>query len=210
MNKMAEYAESEVVVSAQVQDPESTDDELIARTRAGDEVAFARLFDRHRQLVARFGYRFFTRREQVEEIVQESFIKAYFALANYQGGHENSFVAWLARITMNTCYDELRRQQRRSESSIGELTDEETSYLSERMHDLSANGNIEGLAISRDLANKLLSRLKPEDRLVLTLLKLEELSISEIAGLTGWTAAKVKMRSHRAQHGLRQLLTKFL
>src|SRR5262245_11773105 len=210
MNKIAEYAESEVVISAQVQDPESTDDELIARTRAGDEVAFARLFNRHRQLVARFGYRFFARREQVEEIVQESFIKAYFALSNYQGGHENSFVAWLARIAVNTCYDELLRQQRRIESSSGELTYEETSYLSERMHDLSAGGNIEGLAISRDLANKLLSRLKPEDRLVLTLLKLEELSISEIAGLTGWTAAKVKMRSHRAQHGLRQLLTKFL
>jgi RNA polymerase sigma-70 factor (ECF subfamily) len=78
------------------------------------------------------------------------------------------------------------------------------------LRDLSAGGNVEGSAISRDLANKLLSRLKPEDRLVLTLLKLEELSIAEIAGLTGWTAAKVKMRSHRAQHGLRRLLRKFL
>jgi RNA polymerase sigma-70 factor (ECF subfamily) len=200
----------EAAASEPVQGPEATDDELIALTRAGDELAFARLFNRHRQLVARFGYRFFTRREQVEEIVQESFIKAYFALASYQGGHVNSFAAWLARIAVNTCYDELRRQQRRTESSIGELTEEEASCLSERMHDQSADGNIEGSTISRDLAYKLLSRLKPEDRLVLILLKLEELSISEIADLTGWTAAKVKMRSHRAQHGLRQLLSKFL
>jgi DNA-directed RNA polymerase specialized sigma24 family protein len=60
------------------------------------------------------------------------------------------------------------------------------------------------------LASKLLSRLHPDDRLILTLLKQEELSIAEISDLTGWTAAKVKMRSHRAQHGLRRLLKKFL
>jgi RNA polymerase sigma-70 factor (ECF subfamily) len=124
--------------------------------------------------------------------------------------NENSFVAWLARISVRTCYDELRKQRRRSESSIGDLNEDESAYLNERLRDLSASGNVEGSAISRDLASKLLSRLKPEDRMVLTLLKLEELSVAEIAGLMGWTAAKVKMRSHRAQHGLRRLLRKFL
>ena len=203
-------SEPEVVGSTQAQGQELTDNELVAAVLAGKEAAFTRLFERHRQLVSRLGYRFFSRREQVEEIIQESFIKAYFALDDYQGGNENSFAAWLARITVRTCYDELRRQQRRSESSLGDLTEDEAAYLNERLRDLSASGNIEGLAISRDLVNKLLSRLKPEDRLVLTLLKLEELSISEIAGLTGWTVAKVKMRSHRAQHGLRRILRKYL
>ena len=189
---------------------EMTDDELVAAARAGDESAFARLFDRHRRLVSRLGYRFFPRRDQVEEIIQESFIKAYFALNDYQGGNEKSFVSWLARIAVRTCYDELRRVQRRGESSIGDLTEEEAAYLHERLRDLSASGNVEGSAISRDLANKLLARLRPDDRLILALLKLEELSVAEISSLTGWTAAKVKMRSHRAQHGLRQLLRKFL
>ena len=59
---------------------EMTDDELVAAARAGDESAFGRLFERHRRLVSRLGYRFFPRRDQVEEIIQESFIKAYFAL----------------------------------------------------------------------------------------------------------------------------------
>jgi RNA polymerase sigma-70 factor (ECF subfamily) len=189
---------------------EMTDDELVAAARAGDESAFARLFDRHRRLVSRLGYRFFPRREQVEEIIQESFIKAYFALGDYQGGNEKSFVSWLARITVRTCYDELRRAQRRGESNIGDLSEEEAAYLHEGMRDVSAGSNVEGAAISRDLANKLLARLRPDDRLILALLKLEELSIAEISNLTGWTAAKVKMRSHRAQHGLRQLLRKFL
>jgi RNA polymerase sigma-70 factor (ECF subfamily) len=189
---------------------EMTDDELVAAARAGDESAFARLFDRHRRLVSRLGYRFFPRRDQVEEIIQESFIKAYFALDDYQGGNDKSFVSWLARITVRTCYDELRRVQRRGESSIGDLSEDEAAYLHEGLRDLSASGNVEGAAISRDLANKLLARLRPDDRLILALLKLEELSIAEISNLTGWTTAKVKMRSHRAQHGLRQLLRKFL
>jgi len=189
---------------------EMTDDELVAAARAGDESAFGRLFERHRRLVSRLGYRFFPRRDQVEEIIQESFIKVYFALDDYQGGGEKSFVSWLARIAVRTCYDELRRARRRGESSIGDLSEEEAAYLHERLRDLSAGGNVEGAAISRDLANKLLSRLRPDDRMVLALLKLEELSIAEISNLTGWTTAKVKMRSHRAQRGLRQLLRKLL
>lgn len=189
---------------------EMTDDELVAAARTGDESAFGRLFERHRRLVSRLGYRFFPRRHQVEEIIQESFIKAYFALDDYQGGGEKSFVSWLARIAVRTCYDELRRVRRRSESSIGDLSEEEAAYLHERLRDASAGGNVEGAAISRDLANKLLSRLRPDDRMVLALLKLEELSIAEISNLTGWTTAKVKMRSHRAQRGLRQLLRKLL
>ena len=190
--------------------PEMTDDELVAAARAGDESAFSRLFERHRRLVSRLGYRFFSRRDQVEEIIQESFIKAYFALDDFQGGGDKSFVSWLARIAVRTCYDELRRARRRGESSIGDLSEDEAAYLHERLRDLSAGGNVEGVAISRDLANKLLARLRPDDRMVLALLKLEELSIAEISNLTGWTTAKVKMRSHRAQRGLRQLLRKLL
>jgi len=189
---------------------EPTDDQLVQAARRGDEAAFAQLFERHRRTVARLAYRFFPRREQVEEIIQESFVKAYFALENYQGGHEKSFIAWMAQITVRSCYDELRRHQRRSESNIGDLTEDEAAYLNERLRDLSASGNVEGSAISRDLAQKLLARLNPEDRMVLALLKQEELSIAEIAELTGWTQAKVKMRSHRAQLGLKKILKKFL
>ncbi len=203
------YVETPVKTPADMPN-DMTDDELVAATRSGNESAFSRLFDRHRRLVSRLGYRFFPRREQVEEIIQESFIKAYFALQDYQGGNEKSFVSWLARITVRTCYDELRRAQRRGERSIGDLTEEEAAYLHEGLRDLSASGNVEGAAISRDLANKLLARLRPDDRLILALLKLEELSIAEISILTGWTAAKIKMRSHRAQRGLRLLLRKFL
>jgi RNA polymerase sigma-70 factor, ECF subfamily len=210
MYQMSEETESNATLSPQFQIRQPADDELVAAARGGNQAAFTQLFERYRQLVSRLGYRFFTRREQVEEIVQESFIKIYFALEDYQGGNDKSFVSWLTRITVRTCYDELRRQQRRSESSIGDLTEDESAYINERLRDWSTGGNIEGAAVSRDLANKLLSRLRPEDRIVVSLLKLEELSIAEVAEVMGWTTAKVKMRSHRAQQGLRRLLRKYL
>lgn len=207
---MAETIEPEVSLRGAAPGHDPTDNELVAAARAGDEASFTRLFERHRHLVARLAYRYFPRREQVEEIIQESFVKAYFALDDYHGEGEKSFIAWLARITVHTCYDELRRQKRRSESNIGDLTDDEAAYLTDQLHDLSAGGNVEGVAVSRDLAQKLLARLHPDDRLVLMLLKQEELSIAEISELLGWTSAKVKMRSHRAQHSLRRVLRKFL
>lgn len=187
-----------------------TDNELVAAASQGDETAFAELFERHRQLVARLAYRFFTRREQVEDIIQETFTKAYFALGSYQGSYEASFSAWVTRIAVHTCYDELRRQRRRSENVIGDLTEDETAYLNEHLRDLSPGSNIEGTAITRDLANKLLNRLRPEDRLLLTLINLEEKSVAEIAELMDWTSAKVKMRTHRARESLRRVLHKFL
>ncbi|HEX8708967.1 MAG TPA: sigma factor-like helix-turn-helix DNA-binding protein, partial [Pyrinomonadaceae bacterium] len=64
--------------------------------------------------------------------------------------------------------------------------------------------------VTRDLAGKLLSRLSPEDRLVLVMLDVEGMSVAEIAKSTGWSGSKVKVRAHRARAGLRRVLERFL
>jgi RNA polymerase sigma-70 factor (ECF subfamily) len=189
---------------------EATDAELVARARAGDEPAFEELFNRHRRRVALIGSRFFQRREQIEEIVQESFMKAYFALADFSSAEETGFASWLARIAFNACYDELRRARRRPENTARELSDEERSGLREQWAVEAVGRDNETLAIERDLAQKLLARLSPEDRLVLVMLNVEELSVVDIAGLTGWSASKVKVRAHRARAHLRRILGKLL
>lgn len=188
-------------------DDVTPDDALAAAARAGDEAAFERLFVRHRRLVARLAARFFYRREEVEEIMQESFTAAYFALPNYQGGHERSFAAWLSRITVRACYNQLRRAQGREEYTLSE---EDMAHLTDRLRDESAEGDVEGGAISRDLASKLLARLGPDERLVLTLLNVADLSVAETAEVTGWSVSKVKMRAHRARNALRQVLHRFV
>lgn len=192
---------------APTREPERADAELAALAREGDEAAFEELFRRHRRRVALIAARFFRQRQQVEEIVQESFAKAFFALAEFANGRDASFAAWLARISFNVCYDELRRQKRRPEGALEEATEEETARLRER---LRSGPDAEGRAVSRDLASKLLARLSPEDRLVLVMLDVEGLSAAEIAGLLGWTVSKVKVRAHRARAHLRRVLERFL
>jgi RNA polymerase sigma-70 factor, ECF subfamily len=187
---------------------EPADDALVAAVRDGDEAAFEVLFERHRRSVTRLAYRFFYRREQVEDIVQESFASAYFALGSYRGGQEKSFIAWLTRITVRTCYDALRRAKR-TESSLSELNENDTALLSEKLRG-NGSSEIESAAISRDLASKLLERLDPEDRMVLTLLSVADLSVAETAELTGWSVSKVKMRTHRARRALQKVLHRFV
>ena len=188
---------------------EAVDDELVEAVRSGDEAAFALLFERHRRSVTRLAYRFFYRREQVEDIVQESFANAYFALGAYRGGQERSFIAWLSRITVRASYDALRRS-RRAESVMSELNQEEEGLLAEKLRDVGKGSDIERAAISRDLASKLLQRLEPDDRIVLTLLSIGDLSVAETAELTGWSVSKVKMRAHRARRALRRVLHRFV
>ena len=192
---------------APTHEPERADAELAALAREGDESAFEELFRRHRRRVALIASRFFRQREQVEEVVQESFAKAFFALGEFGGGRDASFAAWLARIAFNVSYDELRRQKRRPEGALEDLTEEEAAHLAER---LRGGPDAEGAAVSRDLAAKLLARLSPEDRLVLVLLDVEGLSVAEIAGLLGWGGSKVKVRAHRARAHLRRVLERFL
>lgn len=190
--------------------PEPPDTELVARVRSGDESAFEELFNRHRRRVALIASRFFRQHEQIEEIVQESFTKAFFALGDFSNQQEASFAAWLARIAYNSCYDELRRVKRRHESALSDVSEEDADWLKESLRAEEAGGDVESVAVTRDLAFKLLSRLSAEDRLVLVMLDAEELSVNEIAKLTGWSVSKVKVRAHRARSSLRKVLKRFL
>ena len=187
---------------------EPTDDALVAAAGAGDQTAFEQLFERHRRQVARIAGRFFPQREQIEEIVQDSFTKVYFALNTYHGTHAASFKAWLTQIVVNSCYDQLRRIRRRPEQALSEFDESSSHELSAQLG--SAKSDVESALVSRDLALKLLARISPEDRLVLTLLDVEGFSVAEIAETMNWSISKVKVRAHRARAHLRRVLRRFV
>ena len=188
---------------------EPTDEALVESVRAGDDSAFEAIFERHRRRIARMVGRFFNRPDKVEEIIQDVFTKVYFGLGSYSSERGSSFAAWLSRVAVNSCYDELRRARRRPESLISDITSDEILWLNTQLKPQSENRDAESAVISRDLANKLLARLGVDDRLVLTLLEGEELSVAEIALLMGWKSSKVKVRAHRARQSLRRLLGEF-
>jgi len=191
-------------------DAQESDDILAAMASLGDEEAFERLFIRHRKRIAHLIGRFFDAPEVVEDIAQEVFMKMFFALPGYKPDPEASFAAWLSRISVNACYDRLRRNRRRREDPIGSITEHDVVRLHARLNSASASPNAESDVISRDLARKLLANLRPEDRIVLALLEIDDMPVAEIASLTGWSKAKVKVRAHRARASLRRILSRYV
>ncbi len=137
--------------------------------------------------------------QKEEELTHLSLVEAWFAIGSYRGGHTHSFAAWLARIATNSCYDELRRRQRRPENAFSQLSENEVIFLFAQKSGDKVGDEVEAKLISRDLAEKLLSTLEPDDRKVFLLLKSGNYSVAEIARNIGWTETKVKMRIHRSR-----------
>ena len=191
-------------------DLRATDELLALAARDGDDAAFEEILDRHRRRVARIIGRFFDRPERIEDVLQEVFTKAYFGLVDYSPDRGKSFSAWLSRVAINACYDELRRTKRRPEGSIVDLAADEREWLGAQLSNRTSAGEAESTLISRDLANKLLARLSSDDRIVLILLDAEEMTVAEIADVLGWKISKVKVRAHRARKSLRLVLGEYL
>ena len=123
-------------------------------------------------------------------------------LDQYQGNVP--FTHWVSRIAVTTCIDHLRAQKRRPELRWADLTERETDALDAAITAENDVAPDDALA-SRELVHKLLDQLKPEDRLVIQSLDLEQKSIAEISELTGWNPTLVKVRAFRARRKLQRL-----
>lgn len=187
---------------------EKADAMLVELVLAGDETAFQDIFERHKRSVALAASRYFRQPEQIEEVVQISFAKAYFDLSGFRGDHDFSLASWLGKITTNVCLDRLKKQKRRPENSISEFSESENENILAELAD--SNLNAETDLVRRDLAEKLLSQLPPADRALLQMLYAEEMSAREISAVTGWSSANVKVRAYRARRSLRKILRRFL
>jgi RNA polymerase sigma-70 factor (ECF subfamily) len=185
-----------------------SDLQLIESVLEGDEFAFEQIFDRHKRMVAVVASRYFRQPHQIEEIIQISFAKVFVELGNFRGLHDLSLASWLARITTNVCLDTLRSKKRRPEDLCSELTEGELESLTNLKTD--GGPNAEKLALDRDLAEKLLGHVPADDRALLQMLYAEEMSVAEIADLTGWSQSKVKIKAWRARNTMRRVLKKFM
>lgn len=183
---------------------ENSDMRLVARVLAGDETAFEIIFERYKKPVAIVASRYFRRSEQIEEIIQATFAKAFFELPNFRGAHDFSLPAWLGRIATNQCLDTLKKSSFKSEDLTDDFAENEKSFL--HLSAFDAENNL----IDRDLAEKLLERLPNQDRALLQMLYAEEMSVKEISRVTGWSAANIKVRAFRARRALRKFLRKLL
>ena len=181
------------------------DRQAATRILAGDEDAFEEFVRAHHGRVARIAGRFFRRADTIEEIVQEVFVKAYSGMPGYRG--EVPLGHWLARITVNACYDQLRRQRARPEVGFSQLGGDPEAFVASYV---SPDGEGSAAHLAREearrTAEQILARLPAADRLVLTLTVLEGMAVAEVADLTGWSVANVKVRAFRARNRMRRLV----
>ena len=183
---------------------ERTETELIAAVLAGDAASFEPLIEKYSPRLFGTARRYARRENEVEDIVQEVWLKAFQKLRSYRG--EAPFEHWLMRLAVRTCYDFLRAHQRSRETNFSELSEPEEDWLDRWVTQSSAAP--EDADAARLLVQRLLARLSPPARLIITLLEIEERSVKEISRLTGWSVPLVKVRAFRARAEMRKALAK--
>jgi RNA polymerase sigma-70 factor (ECF subfamily) len=179
------------------------EDRLIESTLAGDHDAFELLVRRHSSRVFSIVGSFFRRRDMVEDIAQEVFAKAYFSLGTFTRGR--SFEAWVAKIAVNACYDHLRAQRRKFEQQMPHESQDEDEWFELQMLEMARerHASAERQRDAAEIADRLLAKLEPEDRLVIVLMDRDGFSVKDISEMTGWGQSKVKVRAFRARRALR-------
>ena len=174
----------------------------LERVRQRDQVASRQLVEHLYPLVIRIVRSHLPRRVAEEDLAQDIFLKMFTRLAQYQGNVP--FPHWVSRIAVTTCIDQLRAQKRRPEFRWADLSENEAEVLDAVLtdeRDVTPGDAME----ARELVHKLLDQLKPNDRLVIQLLDLEQKTIAEISAETGWNQTLVKVRAFRARRKLQKL-----
>ena len=183
---------------------EQTEADLIAAVLKGNTASFEPLVQKYSPRVFATARRYARRESEVEDIAQEVWLKAFGKLESFRG--EAPFEHWLMRLTVRTCYDFLRGHQRNRESVFSDLTGPENDWLERFVTQPEVAS--ENADAARLLVARVLERLSPSARLVITLLEIEGRSVKEIAMLTGWSVPLVKVRAFRARAEMRKILAK--
>ncbi len=186
-------------------DPAS-DQELAVRSLQGDLSAYDEIVRRYQIMIARSLYRFCPENADLEDLVQDTFLKGFRNLSKWKP--KIPFGVWLRRVGYNLAYDRLRARKRNPLYLRIETYAADVGRKGLELPDMpDQSGAADRGALTRsDLVRWLLDRLEAQDAMILSLQYLEELSLAEIALQTGWSISKIKVRSFRARNKLRKHL----
>ncbi|MEM9158329.1 MAG: sigma-70 family RNA polymerase sigma factor [Verrucomicrobiota bacterium] len=205
----AEMAQFEVVRGeiggrlSRMLDYESSEDEyLVGETSRGDLNAFDEIVRRHQTMITRCLFRFCPHQSDLEDLVQETFLKAYRKIDSWQA--TAPFENWLRKIAYNTGYDFYRKNSR-NPASISKNNAEENENTLARLAEPETHRREYEMS---EQAHRALALLNAEERMLLTLQYLEETPLQEIADQMGWGLSKNKVKSFRARKKLKKLLVK--
>jgi RNA polymerase sigma factor (sigma-70 family) len=173
--------------------------ELLSRIRRGDQTAAQTLVSQLYPLVLRIVRNHLPRREAEEDLCQEVFLKIFSKAHQFRS--DVPFEHWVSRIAVNTCIDHLRKQKNRPEYRWSDFSEEQQAALSNLREGVTLPPERSPDEL-RDLLYRIMALLKPDEKLVIQLMYLEERSVAEVSNLTGWKASKIKVTAFRARQKL--------
>ena len=183
-------------------DKKSVEYDLIRRVQAHDELAFREMVERYQSKVFSVIYGILRNRNDAEDIAQQVFAKIYFSIGSFDS--RSSLFTWIHRITVNECYDYLRKRQVRKLVYESDFSAEDAERL-EAAESVSDPGMpLEHQLAERDLVVKLLSKVSEEARSLMLLKEVEGHSVEELAAMTGLNENTIKIKLYRTR---KQLLT---
>lgn len=176
---------------------------LVRNCQQGDPDAFRLLVERYQGRVFSIAYALVRRRADVEDIAQQVFTKAYFGLRNFD--FRSAFITWLYRITVNECYDHLRKQRSHHLLCLSEMTEEEArQFANTRSEEVLPDRQAE----MAQMTAMLLRKVSPEERLLLLLREVEGYSIQDLARLFASNESTIKVKLFRARQRLARVAKK--
>jgi RNA polymerase sigma-70 factor (ECF subfamily) len=177
----------------------------LRRIEQGDEIAARELLRHFHPFVLKIVRAHLPRRVSEEDLVQMIFIKIFHKLNQYTGrmplGH------WISRVAVNTCLNALKAEKIRPEWRLGDFSEEIATEIEKLAATEVDTATHDDVKLAKKLVTNLIAQLSPEDRLIITLLHLEEKSVEEIHALTGWSRSVIKVRAFRARAKMKKMLS---
>jgi RNA polymerase sigma-70 factor, ECF subfamily len=173
---------------------------LVRRVQQGDQLAFREVVERYQTKVHSIIYGILRNRNDAEDIAQQVFAKVYFSIRSFDS--RSSLLTWIYKITVNECYDYLRKRRVRKLIYESDFSEEDATRLARSNAAVDSRPTVESDLAGRDYVVKLLSRISAEDRSLLMLKEVEGHSVEELAKMTGMNQNTIKVRLFRARHKL--------
>ena len=185
---------------ARVEYGKSEEADLIRRVQAGDEMAFRDVVERYQAKVFSIIFGILRNHNDAEDIAQQVFAKIYFSIRSFD--FRSSLLTWIYKITVNECYDYLRKKKVRKLVYESDFSEEESLKMENTESAIDRNVPVDTSLAQRDLVNKLLSKISEEDRSLILLKEVEGHSVEELAHMTGMNENTIKVKLFRARQKL--------
>jgi RNA polymerase sigma-70 factor, ECF subfamily len=173
---------------------------LVQRAQAGDEPAFREIVERYQSKVFSIIHGIVRQRNDVEDIAQQVFAKVYSSLKSFD--FRSSLITWIYKITVNECFDYLRKRKVRRLVYESDLSEDEVRRVENTEPATDRQAPVDSSLAQRDYVLKLLTRVSEEERMLLILKEVEGFSVEELAQKTGMNENTVKVKLFRARQKL--------